>query len=110
MATVVELIKIHSHCCCICLPLGFSYRSGDSKLVINFIKIFHMYNKWLIFPCALFVIFNAGVSYIIQISLMVLGIAKTPPNLCLYPYSTSIETDCIRVTVLESAETIVNKK
>lgn len=41
---------------------------------------------------------------------MVLGIAKTPPNLCLYPYSTSIETDCIRVTVLESAETIVNKK
>ena len=53
MATVVELIKIHSHCCCICLPLGFSYRSEDSKLVINFIKIFHVYNKWLIFSCAL---------------------------------------------------------
>lgn len=65
---------------------------------------------FFIFPCALFVIFNAGVSYIIQISLMVLGIAKSPPNLWLYPYSTSIETDCIRVTVLESAETIVNKK
>lgn len=41
---------------------------------------------------------------------MVLGIAKSPPNLWLYPYSTSIETDCIRVTVLESAEKIVNKK
>lgn len=41
---------------------------------------------------------------------MVLGITKTPPNLWLYPYSTSIETDCKRVTVLESAETIVNKK
>ena len=65
---------------------------------------------FFIFPCALFVIFNAGVSYIIQISLMVLGIAKSPPNLWLYPYSTSIETDCIRVTVLESAEKIMNKK
>lgn len=41
---------------------------------------------------------------------MVLGIAKSPPNLWLYPYSTSIETDCIRVTVLESAEKIMNKK